>query len=1104
MNRYNLLFRAEIILMLLFSVFSSGKLDAQNKTVRINELMVVNESSLVDKYGEYSDWIELYNPTETAVNLLGWTLTDEQGVPDKWVFPDVTIEKNGYLVVFASGKNQRSSGSELHTSFKLSSDGEYLALYNPDEDIVSEISPSYPKQSADISWSYFDGSGYSFSISTPAKENQKLIETVSSTPRFSKKHGFYENPFQLTITADQGAQIYYTTDGSAPSRSNAKLYSSALTISTTTIVRAVAYSAGKDISSVATQTFLFLDDVIHQPNDPEDYPAFWGEYCELTGTAIADYEMDPEITNDPAMAQRVKSALLSIPTISLASDKGNFFSTVEDPETGGIYIFTGAPVGSGVGDGWERPASAEYFTADGSKSFQINCGVELEGGHSRLPDKSPKHSFQLKFKKMYGPGKLEFPIFGDSADNVFDNIVLRSGYGSTWINRIASDRTGALYNRDIWAKDTQLSMGHPSCHGTYVHLYINGIYWGIYNPQERMDADFASSYMDGSKEDFDVIKDKVVLIDGDMTQWKTLLKMASAGLNTTAAYQKIQGNNPDGTRNPQYESLLDVENLIDYMLINYYGGNTDWDEHNWAVMRNRVKPGKGFKFFCWDTENNLKGLNDNNLKVNYANCPTAIFNQLILNDDFKRLFAQHVAKHCFGNGVLTPQSNINRFMVRSSYLEGAIDAESARWGDYRRDVHRYFESGPFDLYTKDGSWIPAREEMIKEYFPQRTNIFISQLKEKGWYPKVDAPVIKLNGKLPDDRQLVVAGDRLTLIAAKGTIYFTVDGTDPVDWHPANGSTKGVIRKNARIYSGVFSLEQSCCIKARAYYNGEWSALIEASFLIPDDFHDLKITEINYHPHEVDTIDEGKYEFVEIKNTGELTLDIGGVKFIDGIEYVFPDGTILPPDGFMVLASDEGYYYKRYGSMPQGEFDGKLSNRSETLILASSFGDTLDVVSYSDSYPWPVSADGNGYSIVSVDFNPVGSQNSPEKWRASVSVGGSPGKDDALTDEVVTLNDSFGSEKLTLCQNYPNPFSDVTYVDFYLPEESEVQFDVYNLSGRKVATLASQSFEKGIHQVEWTGCDTGNRKLASGVYLYQITTKNNGKLITQSKKMLITR
>jgi len=1104
MDRRNFILGVEIILFLFVSFFSAEYLNAQNTTIRINEIMVVNESSLVDKYGEYSDWIELYNPTQTAVNLLGWTLTDEQGAPDKWFFPDVTIGKNGYLVVFASGKNQKSKGSELHTNFKLSSDGEYLALLNKDEDVVTEFSPSFPEQSADISWSYFDVDGYSFSISTPGKGNQKLVETVSSTPEFNQKHGFYEEPFNLTITADHGAQIYYTTNGSAPSKSNGKLYSSALKILTTTIVRAIAYAKGKDPSSVATQTFVFLNDVIHQPNNPAGYPTLWGEYCELTGTAIADYEMDLEITNNLALAQRVKNALLSLPTISLASDKGNFFSTEEDPETGGIYIFTGAPVGSGVGNGWERPVSAEYFTADGSKSFQVNCGVELEGGHSRLPDKSPKHSFQLKFKKMYGPGKLEFPIFGDSVDNTFDNLVLRSGYGSTWINRIATDRTGALYNRDIWAKDTQRSMGHPSCHGTYVHLYINGMYWGIYNPLERMDADFASSYMDGSSEDFDVIKDKVVVIDGDMTQWKALLKMASAGLKTTAAYQKIQGNNPDGTRNPQYESLLDVENMIDYMLVNYFGGNTDWDEHNWAVMRNRVKPGKGFKFFCWDTENNLKGLNDNNLDVNYSNCPTAIFNELILNDDFKRLFAQHVAKHCLGNGVLTPQSNIERFMERSSYLEGAIDAESARWGDYRRDVHRYFESGPFNLYTKDGSWIPAREKMINEYFPKRTNIFISQLKEKGWYPNVDAPVIRLNGVLPVDRQFVAIGDLLTLTATKGTIYYTTNGLDPVNWHPENGSSKGEIVKNALVYSGAFSLEQSCHIKARAYFNGEWSALKEASFLIADDLHDLKITEINYHPHEVDTIDESKYEFIEIKNTGELMLDISGVQFIDGIEYVFPNGTSLTPKGFMVLAADETYFYNRYGFMPHGEFEGKLSNSGETLVLASSLNDTLDIVTYSDSYPWPLSADGNGTSLVSADFNPVGSQNSSDKWCTSVFTGGSPCKNDALVDEVVELEDKFGIENLTIFQNYPNPFSDVTYIDFNLSEEAEIQVSVYNLSGQKVATLANQLFDKGVHQIEWTGCDNGNRKLGSGFYLYRITAKNKGKLITQSKKMLITR
>ena len=295
-------------------------------------------------------------------------------------------------------------------------------------------------------------------------------------------------------------------------------------------------------------------------------------------------------------------------------------------------------------------------------------------------------------------------------------------------------------------------MGHPSSHSEYVHLYINGIYWGIYAPSERLDSDFAASYLDGEPEDYDVIKDYLEVIDGENTAWNKMMEMANAGLESNEAYQQIQGNNPDGSRNPEMESMLDVMNLADYMLINFYGSNTDWDHHNWAVTRNRVKPGTGFKFLSWDAEHLLKTVDGNVLNENNDYCPSRIFQQLNKNEAFRRLFADRIQQLCYHGGLLTPESAADRWNTRKDQVEKAIPAESARWGDYRRDVHPYQTSGPFDLYNYDETWVPQHNFMLNTYFPERTSVFLNQLRSAGLFPDLDAPAFLSTANLTRERR----------------------------------------------------------------------------------------------------------------------------------------------------------------------------------------------------------------------------------------------------------------------------------------------------------------------------------------------------------------
>jgi len=464
--------KIKIIIWLSFFIFLissfSSLISAQSGTIRINEFMALNQTTLADEDGEYSDWIEIYNPTSGAIDLEGWALTDEKAIQGKWIFPDVTIETDSYLIVFASDKDRRIAGNQLHTNFKLSGNGEYFALINPSGVAVTEFDPFFPVQQTDISFGFYENNYISFLEPTPGAENYISGGTLLQAPEFNTDHGFFDNPFDLEIScSDIEAQIYYTTDGSSPGLSNGILYTLPVNIGSTSIIRAIAIKNDTPPSKITTRTYLFLDEVIHQPNNPSGYPTFWGPYQSFAGNAIADYEMDPEMMADADFAGSVKEALVDIPTMSLVTDKGYFFSGSQDPNTGGIYIYTG-PSANSLGADWERPVSVEYFDNKDSVSFQVDCGVQIQGGAGRLPEKSPKHSLRLVFKSIYGPSRLNYPLFGEDAESSLNSIILRAGFGNSWIHWKHSERSmastgGSTIHRKEWTTILQhhTLMEHP-------------------------------------------------------------------------------------------------------------------------------------------------------------------------------------------------------------------------------------------------------------------------------------------------------------------------------------------------------------------------------------------------------------------------------------------------------------------------------------------------------------------------------------------------------------------------------------------------------------------------------------------------------------------
>ena len=782
--------------------------------ILITEFMAINDNTIIDEDGDFPDWIELHNPGTSVVNLAGWYLTDNPGSLNKWMFPEISLDPGAYLLVFASGKNRMNPAQNLHTNFRISGSGEYLAVVEPDGVSISHsYGPVFPAQRADISYGMYLNQLTYLADPTPGSEN--LLGDMVLAPVFSKNRGFYSEAFDVELTvSDPALEIYYSTDGTRPSKTKGTLYTSPISIQTTTPLSVLTVSAAGGISDVITHTYFFIDSIVNQPDDPPGYPADWGDFLYYPQPEpSADYEMDPEVTQNPLYKDMFDDALTSIPSLSVVTDIGNLFSDVEDPITGGIYIYTGSKDKTGFG--WERQVSAEYLDPGSDRQFQINCGLRIQGGNGVLPDNSQKHSFRLVFRSEFGPTRLNYNLFdGRGAANDFNTLILRADYNYSWSHNNITQQQRALKIRDPFAKNTQLDMGQPATHSKYVHLYLNGLYWGIYTIAEKLNNDFMETYLFGTEEDFDVVEDHGEVIDGNDTAWDQTCAMAEGGLGSDAAYQRIQGNNADGTRNPSYPILLDVDNLIDYMIMNIFIGNLDWGDNNWIAARNRVDPLYGFRFFSWDAENSLNDKNTNLVDIDEGK-PVMIYRKLRANAEFRLRFADHLQEHFFNGGALTSEACLARFRELADDLDPAIIAESARWGDYRRDVDPRKEGA--SLYTRNDHWLVEKQNLENNYFPQRSEIVLQQFKNAGLFPDIDAPEFSQYGGE------IFEPITLEITSAEGDIYYSLNGEDPRETGGAVSAT------NAIQYENPFEISSDVTVKARVKSGGNWSAVTEADF-----------------------------------------------------------------------------------------------------------------------------------------------------------------------------------------------------------------------------------------------------------------------------------
>lgn len=622
---------------------------------------------------------------------------------------------------------------------------------------------------------------------------------------FSVIRGIYSAPFQLQIsTATPGATIRYTTDGSTPSTTKGTLYAGPLSISATTVLRATAYKDDYDPTPVATHTYLFPDDVIAQsPNGapPPGWPSSSGT------NQVLNYGMDPNIVNhsDPRVGGRdqVKAALLALPTVSVTTDLPNLFNM------GGSHGIYSNPYDRGYAA--ERRASFEWInppTAEhpaGTSEFQLEAGLRIRGGFSRSPD-NPKHAMRFLFRSEYGAGKLRYPLFGDEGAEVFDKIDFRTAQNYSWA--FLGDNSNTFL-REESTRQAQLDMGQPGSRVRYFHLYLNGHYWGLFNLDERTEADYAATYLGGNKEDYDVVRADqtqdytTVAADGNLTAWRELWDKSKVhrANPSNANYFRMMGLAADGVTPITDPILLDPDNLIDYLLLTFWTGNFDGATssflgnnraNNWSGARRRDgNTGQGFQFFVHDFEHSMFNVNEdrtgpfpsaNESNFAYAN-PLFFHQDLMANPEYRMRWADRVHQHMFRNGPLTAQAWQQRVERFAEIIDQAIIAESARWGDAKGTPAK----------TRL-TWLNAKQQLLN-YLPQRGPVVLNQLRADGLYPSINAPSVSpAGGSQPLGTEVVATGP------PGSTLYYMPDGSDP-------RAVGGGLRAGAQAYLSLVETAQ---------------------------------------------------------------------------------------------------------------------------------------------------------------------------------------------------------------------------------------------------------------------------------------------------------
>ncbi|MBQ9726900.1 MAG: CotH kinase family protein, partial [Kiritimatiellae bacterium] len=712
--------------------------------------------------------------------------------------------------------------------------------------------------SPEVVWEIDEDQYVYFPAPTPGAPNLAGGRTGFTPPvAMSEPRGWKTEPFDLALSCPENpaAAIYYTLDGSSPvaGRPNTFRYEAPFNVSSTAVVRAAVPDADSILQADTTCTYLFLDDILATPRGvvPAGFPASQAVNNQKMVYGMETNAIAEKGETDGSTRERLLRGFTnSIPVLSIATEPENLFD-----RTTGIYVNA-----TGNGRGWERPVMVEQIdptnpanefdpAPDKHPGGCAPAGLRIRGAYSRGSG-IPKHSFRLFFRSEYGASKLKHPMFGDEGVSSFDKLDLRTEQNYAWSNGSGWE----TFVHEIFSRDSERDMGTTYNRGRYLHLFINGVYWGLYQTEERVDDYYAESYNGGSAVNYDVIRTSqpgynTGVAEGDAeayTEFWRITTQEGYGASHPDNYNRVRGLNPDGSRNPDYPVYLDVTNLVDHVMVAHFVADSDSPvsvgssgmANNIIAFRDRIdgdSDSDGFKWNRHDAEHSLsrgnganaalmastnillygtRALYSKNLAVGNFN-PYEIHYELCANPEYRTVFADQVYKHVLREGgALTTTNAVLRFRARMAEIDDAIVCEAARWGHVPSQRRR-------------SDWLKSCQDCLN-FIEARVPILVANYRALGWYPSIDAPAVtNALGERLLGGETVGAGARVFATGGEGgTVYYTTDGSDP---RLEGGAVNDASAAAFPLAEGLEVPAEGVSLKLRVLSpEGEWSALEELS------------------------------------------------------------------------------------------------------------------------------------------------------------------------------------------------------------------------------------------------------------------------------------
>ncbi len=979
----------------------------------ITEFMAANSghgiNGLRDEDGDGSDWIEIYNSQQTVGNIGGWFLTDVATNQTKWRIPNgVTIPGRGYLVVFASGKNRTNVLGKLHTNFQLTSGGEYLGLSDPQTNVISEFSPTFPAQQTDISYGRdrvdLNVIGF-YPTPTPGSNNVTSGFGFGGEVQFSRAGGTFADPFNLTLTTtDSNSVIRYTIVSTAQDfltatnipTASSTLYTGPIPINTTVQVRARAFptNAGYFPGPPHTESYVRL------------------------GAGATNFVSTLPIVVIHTLAPATISAGNSLTVfdnsviVECFDNDGGTSSLTKTPQ-----LVTRAGINF-------RGSSTQQGTSFPKGSFAVELWDEFNEDQAESFLGLPKESDWV----LYAPNQFDIPLMHNPLMHQFARDMGHYSSRTRFVEVIFRNGSGAV---TINTNGTVAAMG--DYHGVYVleekvkrdnnrvdidklepeHTNSTTITGGYLVKIDRTDVNertFAGGGHTINYQDPDGLEMVTPIRAAQAAYIKSVFDNMNTGLIGNALTNIASTNH--------YSNHIDVDATIDLNIVNVLVMNVD----GYRLSGYIYKPRNGKLVFgpVWDTDRGLGTSRGDQRSFNpraWQSYDASGCGGTDYGTDFfagttpPAWLGRWFADVDFWQRWVDRYQNFRATVLDTNRVAAIVDAfgqevreaqprESRRWGG-QSGSNTDPRTGPTanctGIFTHNfpGTY-QGEVDFQKRWLLEHINFMDTNL--------LNRPALNTaEGQVP-------LGSIVTLTDTSGkvggSIYYTLDGSDPRGF-------QGTTNPAAIRYTQPITITNNVRIRARAVnanhrnmtgvVNGgshnpvvstPWSGDIASTYFITPP--PLVITELMYHPENSadPEQDPDDFEYIELKNVGSNTLNLGGFKFTNGIDFTFTATnpvTTLAAGDYVLLVKNVAAFTSRYGVKTNiaGQYNGTLDNAGERLTLVGPrLEPILDFVYLDEWYPL---SDGFGFALVIKDPNaPLNTWDNRSSWRISSAENGSPG------------------------------------------------------------------------------------------------------------------